>query len=217
MVSSSWNVELSREYGRAIGAEANLYNIDVWLAPAMNIHRDPCCGRNFEYHSEDPYVTATIVSAMVEGVQEYGVAATIKHFAANNTEYQRLRSNSRIAARAFREIYARAFERVIRNSDPYSIMTSYNYINGIKSSENPILCKTIIRDEFGFKGVLMSDFGNDSVHVKELMAEHDLKMHFGDPRSVEAALADGSLSRESVRKCVKRILEMISKTAGTRI
>lgn len=217
MVSSSWNVELSREYGRAIGAEANLYNIDVWLAPAMNIHRDPCCGRNFEYHSEDPYVTATIVSAMVEGVQEYGVAATIKHFAANNTEYQRLRSNSRIAARAFREIYARAFERVIRDSDPYSIMTSYNYINGIKSSENPILCKTIIRDEFGFKGVLMSDFGNDSVHVKELMAEHDLKMHFGDPRSVEAALADGSLSRESVRKCVKRILEMISKTAGKRI
>jgi beta-glucosidase len=96
-------------------------------------------------------------------------------------------------------------------------MTSYNYINGIKSSENPILCKTIIRDEFGFKGVLMSDFGNDSVHVKELMAEHDLKMHFGDPRSVEAALADGSLSRESVRKCVKRILEMISKTAGKRI
>jgi beta-glucosidase len=217
MVSSSWNTELAVEYGRAIGAEANLYNIDVWLAPAMNIHRDPCCGRNFEYHSEDPCLTATIVSEMVKGVQECGVAATIKHFAANNTEYQRLRSNSRIAARAFREIYARAFERVIRDSDPYSVMTSYNYINGIKSSEDPVLCKTIMRDEFGFKGVLMSDFGNDSVHVKELAAEHDLKMHFGDPRSVEAALADGSLSKESVRKCVKRILEMISKTAGKRM
>ncbi len=217
MVSSSWNTELSREYGRAIGVEANLYNIDVWLAPAMNIHRDPCCGRNFEYHSEDPYLTGKIVSAMVEGVQEFGVAATIKHFAANNTEYQRLRSNSRIAARAFREIYARAFERVIREADPYAIMTSYNFINGIKVCEDPVICKTIMRDEFGFKGVLITDYANDSIHVKELAAEHDLKMHFGDPRSVNAALEDGSLSKESVRKCVKRILELIWKTAGKRM
>ena len=96
-------------------------------------------------------------------------------------------------------------------------MTSYNYINGIKSSEDSVLCKDIMRDEFGFKGVLMSDFGNDSVHVKELAVEHDLKMHYGDPRSVEAALADGSLPRENVRNCVKRVLTMISNTAGKRI
>lgn len=217
MVSATWNTALSKEYGRAIAHEAKLYNVDVWLAPAMNIHRDPCCGRNFEYHSEDPYITAKIVSGMVEGCQEYDLAATIKHFAANSTEYQRLRSNSRLSARAFREIYAKAFEIVIREANPHAIMTSYNFINGIKVCEDPMICKTIMRDEFNYKGLLMTDYGNDSVHVRELAAEHDLKMHFGDPRSVNAALEDGSLSRESVRTCVKRVLELIWKTAGKKM
>ena len=104
MVSSTWNTELAYEFGASAGEEAKLYNVDVWLAPAMNIHRNPCCGRNFEYHSEDPFITAKIVSAIVKGVQEKNVAATVKHFAANNTEYRRLRSDSRVSAKALREI-----------------------------------------------------------------------------------------------------------------
>ncbi|MBO5196983.1 MAG: glycoside hydrolase family 3 C-terminal domain-containing protein [Lachnospiraceae bacterium] len=214
MLASSWNPALGKELGRAIGREAHLYNIDVWLAPGMNIHRDPCCGRNFEYHSEDPYVTGTMVSAIVKGVQEEHVAATVKHFAANNTEYQRLRSNSRISARAFYEIYARGFELAIRSSAPYSIMTSYNHINGIKVCENPLICEGVMRNDFGFQGVLMSDFGNDSVHLKEAAAGHDLKMSFGDPKSIQTALEEGTLDRNKVRLSVKRILEMIWKTAG---
>lgn len=213
MLASSFNTALARELGRAIGEEAHQYNIDVWLAPAINIHRNPCCGRNFEYNSEDPVVSGEIASAIINGVQEKDVAATVKHFAANNTEYQRMRSNSRVSARALREIYMRGFEIVIKKSNPYSIMTSYNHINGTKVCEDPVICRGVMREDFGYLGVLMTDFSNDSVHVKELRAGHDLKMHFGDTRSVVRALGDGSLPRETVRKSVKRILELLVLTA----
>ena len=213
MVASTWNRSLAKELGRAIGCEANQCTVDVWLAPAINIHRNPCCGRNFEYDSEDPFVAGEIASAIVNGVQEYNVAATVKHFAANNTEYQRMRSNSRVSARALREIYMKAFEIVIKKSNPYSIMTSYNHINGIKVCEDPVICRGVIREDFGYRGVLMSDFSNDSIHIKELAAGHDLKMHFGDPKGVTAALADGTLDRESVKASVTRNLEMIAKTS----
>ncbi len=212
MVASTWNTALAREFGRSIGVEGNLYNVDAWLAPAINIHRDPCCGRNFEYMSEDPYVTGAIAAAIVEGVQEYGVGATVKHFAANSTEYQRMKSNSRITARALREIYMKAFEIIIERSNPYSIMTSYNHINGIKVSENPIFTVDVMRGDFGYDGMLMSDFSNDSVHSKELLAKHDLKMHFGDPRTVVKDMNEGTLPRENVRGCVKKVLEFIMKT-----
>ena len=212
MVASTWNKELAREFGRSIGCEGNLYNVDVWLAPAINIHRDPCCGRNFEYMSEDPYVTGAIAAEIVKGVQEFSVAATVKHFAANNTEYQRMKSNSRVSARALREIYMKAFEIIIKEAKPYAIMTSYNHINGIKVSENPLFVEQIMRNEFGFGGLVMSDFSNDSDHVRELAATQDLKMNFGDPRTVCKKLGEGKLSRETVRACVKRVLELIIKT-----
>jgi beta-glucosidase len=212
MVASTWNKELAREFGRSIGCEGNLYNVDVWLAPAINIHRDPCCGRNFEYMSEDPYVTGAIAAEIVKGVQEFSVAATVKHFAANNTEYQRMKSNSRVSARALREIYMKAFEIIIKEANPYAIMTSYNHINGIKVSENPLFVEQIMRNEFGFDGLVMSDFSNDSDHVRELAATQDLKMNFGDPRTVCKKLGEGKLSRETVRACVKRVLELIIKT-----
>lgn len=212
MVASTWNTALAREFGRAIGVEGNMYNADAWLAPAINIHRDPCCGRNFEYMSEDPYVTGAIAAAIVEGVQEYSVGATVKHFAANSTEYQRMKSNSRVSARALREIYMKAFEIIIERSKPYSIMTSYNHINGIKVSENPLFTVDILRDDFGFDGMLMSDFSNDSVHTKELLAKHDLKMNYGDPRTVVKDMKEGTLPRENVRACVKKVLEFIIKT-----
>lgn len=212
MVSSTWNTELAYEFGSSAGEEAKLYNVDVWLAPAMNIHRNPCCGRNFEYHSEDPFITAKIVSAIVKGVQERNVAATVKHFAANNTEYRRLRSDSRISAKALREIYMRAFERVIKEAAPYSVMTSYNFINGIKVCEDPTLCRDILHGEFGFCGVLMTDYGNDSLHIKELAASHDLKMSRGDVESVVAAIESGALSRTLVEESAMRVLEMIKNT-----
>lgn len=213
MLSSSWNPDLAVEFGHALGCEAHKYNVDVWLAPAVNIHRNPCCGRNFEYHSEDPYVSGVMASAIVNGVQDMNVAATVKHFAANNTEYQRLRSNSRVSARAMFEIYMKAFEIVIKRSNPWSIMTSYNHINGIKVCEDPNYCTGVIRNDFGYKGVLMSDFGNDSVHLKELAAGHDLKMPYGDPKGIAAALEDGTLDREGVKACAKRVIEMIMLTS----
>ena len=213
MLSSSWNPELAVEFGRALGCEAHKYNVDVWLAPAINIHRNPCCGRNFEYHSEDPFVSGVMASAIVNGVQEMNVAATVKHFAANNTEYQRLRSNSRVSARAMFEIYMKAFEIVIKRSNPWSIMTSYNHINGIKVCEDPNYCTGVIRNDFHYEGVLMSDFGNDSVHLKELAAGHDLKMPYGDPAGITAALADGTLDREGVKACAKRVIELIMLTS----
>ena len=213
MVASSFNKELAYEFGKSIGCEGNLYNVDVWLAPAINIHRDPCCGRNFEYMSEDPYVSGMICANIVNGVEESDVATTVKHFAANNTEYQRMKSNSRVSARALREIYMKAFEIAIELSQPMAIMTSYNHINGIKVSENPIFCNEILRKEFGFEGLIMSDFSNDSVHEKELAATQDLKMNYGDPKSVRKALEDGTLDRETVRECIKRVLSLIALTA----
>ncbi len=212
MLSSGWNPELAREFGRALGCEAHKYNVDVWLAPAVNIHRNPCCGRNFEYHSEDPYVSGVMAAEIVNGVQEENVAATLKHFAANNTEYLRLRSNSRVSPRAMFEIYMKAFDIVIKRSNPWSIMTSYNFINGIKVCEDPQYCIGVIRNDYGYTGCLMSDFGNDSAHIKELAASHDLKMPFGDVKGVAAALEDGTLDRDGVRICAKRVLELIMRT-----
>jgi beta-glucosidase-like glycosyl hydrolase len=211
-IASTWNKALAYEFGKSIGTEGTLYNVDVWLAPAINIHRDPCCGRNFEYMSEDPYITGAIAAQIVNGVEEFNVATTVKHFAANNTEYQRMKSNSRVSARALREIYMKAFEIVIERSQPMAIMTSYNLINGTKVSENTIFVDTILRGEFGFEGLVMSDFANDSDHVRELAATQDLKMHYGDPRSVCKAMAEGKLSRETVRDCVKRVLTLVAQT-----
>lgn len=216
MLACTWNTALAEEFGRSIGCEARERLVDVWLAPGVNIHRNPCCGRNFEYYSEDPILSGKIAAAVVRGVQETHVAATVKHFAANSTEYQRLRSDSYVSARALREIYMKAFEIVIREAAPFAIMTSYNFINGKKVPEDRLLCMDVIRREFGFDGVLVTDWGNDSDHVKELAAGHDLKMSFGSPDRVAQALADGGLSRSRVEESVKRILALILKTAGSR-
>ena len=143
---------------------------------------------------------------------EHAVAVTVKHFAANNTEYQRLKSNSRVSARAMREIYMKAFETVISESKPYSIMTSYNILNGTRVSENPLYCHDILRGDFGFDGMIMSDFANAADHVKELSADQDLKMHFGDSDGVVEAMKNGTLERARVRECVKRILTLVMLT-----
>lgn len=217
MLACTWNTSLAEEFGRAIGAECLLYNIDMWLAPGMNIHRNPLCGRSFEYYSEDPLVTGRIAASVVCGVQECGVGATIKHFAANSTEYRRLQSDSYISGRALREIYMRGFEIAIKEASPYAIMTSYNFINGTKVPEYGTICREIMRDEFGYCGMLVTDWENNSVHVRELAAGHDLKMASGNAPAVADAIRSGELSRGRVEESACRILEFIAKTAGKNI
>jgi beta-glucosidase len=212
MISASWNKAMAEEYGRALAHEAIRMNIDVWLAPAMNIHRNPCCGRNFEYYSEDPVLSGVMAAQVVKGVQSMHIAATAKHFAANNTEYQRLHSNSRVSARAMFEIYMRGFELLIREGQPWSIMSSYNHINGVKASEIAALCTGVVREDFGFTGVLMSDFGNDSDHIRELAAGHDLKMPYGNIPAVVTAINNGTLARVKVETCARRVLKMLLDT-----
>ena len=212
LLASSWDVELAHTYGLAIGEEAKELGVDMWLAPGLNIHRDPRCGRNFEYYSEDPLVAGKITANIARGTQEHGVATTAKHYAVNNTEHERLKSNSRISARAMREIYLKGFEIAIKEGDPWCIMSSYNLVNNIKVSETPALITDLPRDEWGWTGMFMTDWGNGANHVQELHAGHDLKMSNGDVNGVTAALDSGELSREEVKICAARVLTMIMKT-----
>jgi len=162
-------------------------------------------------------VTGKIAASVVCGVQECGVGATIKHFAANSTEYRRLQSDSYISGRALREIYMRGFEIAIKEASPYAIMTSYNFINGTKVPEYGTICREIMRDEFGYCGMLVTDWENNSVHVCELAAGHDLKMASGNAPAVADAIRSGELSRGRVEESACRILEFIAKTAGKNI
>lgn len=157
-LASSWDVEAVEELYRALGAECHAKGIDVLLAPGMNIHRSVLCGRNFEYYSEDPLISGMIASAVVRGLQSQGISACPKHFAANNQEFHRNRLDVRVSQRALREIYLRGFQIVVREGEPWSIMTSYNKINGVWSHYNYDLCTTILRGEWGFRGVVMTDW-----------------------------------------------------------
>lgn len=159
MLASSWDKELIQKVGETIGIEMLEYDVDLWLAPGMNIHRNPLCGRNFEYYSEDPFVSGIVASAITDGVQSKNVGVTIKHFAANNMEDERMNCNNVISERALREIYLKGFEIAIKNSKPWSIMTSYNDINGVPSADNFSLCTLAARAEWGFNGFIMTDWG----------------------------------------------------------
>ena len=212
LLASSWDVELAYTYGLAVGEEARELGVDMWLAPGMNIQRDPRCGRNFEYYSEDPLISGKITANIAKGTQSCGVAATAKHYAVNNTEHERLKSNSRISARAMREIYLKGFEIAIKEGDPWCIMSSYNLVNNVKVSETPILITDLPRDEWGWTGTFMTDWDNGANHIEELRAGHDLKMSTGDVSGVTAALDRGIISRDEVKICAARVLTMIMKT-----
>ena len=211
MLACTWNPELVEKVGAAGGAEAKENNIGAWLTPAVNIHRSPLCGRNFEYYSEDPFLTGKMAGAMVKGIQSNHVAATVKHFALNNKETNRRESDSRASERAIREIYLKAFEIIVKEAKPWSIMSSYNIINGRRASENREMLEDILRGEWGFEGMVTTDWWTCGEHYKEVKAGNDMKMATGFPERLLQAVEKGALSRSEMEICAKRILGLILK------
>ena len=211
LLACSWNPEIVEAVGLAGGAEVKENNIAMWLTPAVNIHRSPLCGRNFEYYSEDPYLAGKLAGAMVRGIQANHIGATVKHFALNNKETNRKNSDSRVSERAAREIYLKAFEIIVREAKPWSIMTSYNIINGHRASENADLLEGILRGEWGFEGCITTDWWTCGEHYKEVKAGNDIKMGCGYPERLLEALEKGCLTREEMDACALRVLKLILK------
>ena len=211
LLACTWNTDLVEMIGEAGAKEVKENNIGVWLTPAVNIHRNPLCGRNFEYYSEDPLVAGKMGAAMVRGIQSRHIAATVKHFAANNKETNRKHSDSRVSERALREIYLKAFQIIVEEADPWAIMSSYNIINGHRASECKELLEDILRGEWAFKGMVTTDWWTRGEHYKEIKAGNDLKMANGFPERVKRAMDLGELDRKDLEHCAKRILELILK------
>lgn len=211
MLACTWNPELLYAVGAAGSLEVKENNIGAWLQPAINIHRSPLCGRNFEYYSEDPLLTGKMAAAMVKGIQSNHVAATVKHFALNNKETNRKNSDSRVSERAAREIYLKAFEIIVKEADPWSIMSSYNIINGYRASECREMLEDILRGEWGFAGMVTTDWWTGGEHYKETKAGNDVKMGCGFPDRLLKAIELGALTRAELEICAKRILELILK------
>jgi beta-glucosidase len=211
LIACTWDRDVAYAIGEAGAKEVRENNIAVWLTPAINIHRSPLCGRNFEYYSEDPFLTGKMAAAMVKGIQSQHIGATVKHFALNNKETNRKNSDSRVSERAAREIYLKAFEIVVKEAAPWSIMSSYNIINGHRASENRELLEDILRGEWGWKGMVTTDWWTCGEHYKETNAGNDVKMGCGYPERLLEAKAAGLISRKEMDVCAKRILELILK------
>ena len=211
LLACTWDADVVCKVGEAGAKEVKENNIAVWLTPAINIHRSPLCGRNFEYYSEDPFLTGKLASAMVKGIQSQHIGATVKHFACNNKETNRKNSDSRVSERAAREIYLKAFEIVVKEAAPWSIMSSYNIINGRRASENRELLEDILRGEWGWKGMVTTDWWTCGEHYKETKVGNDVKMACGYPERLLKAKELGLISREEMEICAGRILELILK------
>ena len=213
-LAATWNADIIYKVGEAMGNEVKEYGVDVLLAPGVNIMRNPLCGRNFEYYSEDPLLTGKTAAAMINGVESNGVGTSIKHFAANNQEINRLDNDSRVSLRALREIYLRNFEIAIKEAQPWTVMTSYNYLNGRYTSEDKGLIETILRKEWGFEGMVMTDWAAGRNPCGQIESGNDMIQpgRWSDYLALTEGIRTGKLSEEALDKCVKRVLELVVRS-----
>ncbi|QNA91813.1 MULTISPECIES: glycoside hydrolase family 3 C-terminal domain-containing protein [unclassified Microbacterium] len=217
-IGSSFDPEIIERVGAAIGVEAAIENVAVVLGPGINIKRSPLCGRNFEYFSEDPIVSGVLGAASVRGVQSKGVGTSLKHFAANNQEFDRMRASSDVDPRPLREIYLRGFERVVKDAAPWTVMCSYNKLNGVWTSEDPWLLTSVLRDDWGFGGLVVSDWGAVNDRVAGIAAGLDLEMPASGGRTdaqLVAAVRAGTLEESVLDTAASRAIELVRK-AGAR-
>lgn len=216
LVACTWNEELAGELGRAVGKEAAAANVDLWLAPGLNIHRNPLCGRNYEYYSEDPLISGTIAAAVGRGVQSTGIGVTYKHFVANNQEANRFDGvDTMVNERTMREIYLKGFEIAVKTSDPWSLMTSYNSLNGSYTAARKDLAYNVLRKEWGFNGYVVSDWEGDGIYtIEAIKARHDLIMpgFAGQFNYVLSKLKDGTLKRSELEQSAAGFLTIGMKT-----
>lgn len=212
-LACTFDRDLIYEVGEALGDECQAEGISTLLGPGANMKRSPLCGRNFEYFSEDPYVAGELGASMVNGIQSKGIGTSVKHFAANNQEYRRMSTEALVDERTLREIYLAAYETIVKKSQPTTIMCSYNRINGVYSCENDWLLNKVLRDEWGFKGLVMTDWGAMNRRVPALKAGLDLEMpssHGETDKQIAAAINDGSLDENILDTAVRRILTLVN-------
>ncbi|MDO4272046.1 MAG: glycoside hydrolase family 3 C-terminal domain-containing protein [Eubacteriales bacterium] len=211
-IANSWDEELGQEIGEALGEEASVLDVQVLLGPGLNIKRNPFCGRNFEYFSEDPYLAGKMAASYIRGIQSQGVYACPKHFAVNSQELRRMAMNSVLDERTLREIYLTGFEIAVKEGNAKSIMTSYNQVNGVYANENKHLLLDILRKEWGFDGIVITDWGGSNDHIKGVQARSNLEMPtpgLDSARQILAAIQDGSLSMEELDTCVDDLLDAV--------
>lgn len=218
-LASSWNTQLAQEVGQALGKESQENNVQVLLGPGINMKRSPLGGRNFEYFSEDPVLSGYLASAYIDGVQGEGVGVSLKHFAANNQEFERMKNDSRVDSLALHEIYLRAFEIAVKKSQPWSVMMSYNLLNGTYSAENGFLMQTMLRESWGFKGITISDWGAVNDPVQSVRSGLNLEMPGGNVASIKkivSAVKNKTLTIEDVDRRVSELLKGIFAVDATR-